>query len=255
MNEEAAVRRVLNVSGVAFPRGVLGVEARALADAIAADADEQALAAAIRRVAAAHWPTLRAPVAAGLARGAARAEEEDREAFAWAESLARAEDPENTLALALAARAGAELAAGLGRAQARLARLGPAVERGDADAAVEVTRAAGEIVVDLLELDPDDFGPEIADYAGEDRGEAGVAALARATGDLDAREWAREALRGLPPGSPARDAVVALAAPAPPEDPSEDVIWVAAVLALAAEGIERAAIEAPDPGANGASGD
>jgi hypothetical protein len=33
------------------------------------------------------------------------------------------------------------------------------------------------------------------------------------------------------------------------------VIWVAAVLALAAEGIERAAIEAPDPGANGASGD
>ena len=251
MNEEAAVRRVLNVSGVAFPRGVLGQEARELADAIAADADEEVLAAGIRRVAAAHWPPLRTPIAAGLARGAARAEDGDREAFAWAMSLAGSEDPDNTLALALAARAGAELAAALTRAGARLARLGPAVVRGDAEATFELTRAAGEIVVDLLELDPEDFAPEIAEYAGGESGEEGVAALARATGEADARAWAREALRGLPQGRPANDAVIALAAPAPPDDPAEDVVWVAAILALAAEGIERAAVEAPDPSANG----
>lgn len=255
MSEGEDVQRVLAVSGVAFPRGLLGAEARALAAAIAADADEETLAGGVRAVAGAHWPVLRAPIAAGVARAAARAEPEDSAAFERVGALARSEDADNTLALALASRAGAELAAAIARAQARLARLAPALERADGDAAVEVTRVAGEIVVDLLELDPDDFAPEIAEYAGAEAGEADVAALARATGDEDAREWAREALRGLPSGQAAREAVVALASDPAPADAGEDVVWVAAILALAAEGIERAAVESTDPGANGSAGD
>jgi hypothetical protein len=119
---------------------------------------------------------------------------------------------------------------------------------------VAAATAAGAIAVDLLDLDPEDYEPEILAYVAADGSEDALVELARATGDLEAREWAREAVAGVEaPGAPAAVAAVRHLASGPaPEDPSEDLVWVPAMLALAQQAIELAATtglaEADDEG-------
>jgi hypothetical protein len=231
----AALRRVLAVTGVRFPRGLLGDEARALASALQAgrtDVDE-----AVRATSAALWPPLRASTEAAVARGARRAVPEDAEAFELALGWAASEDPDNPLALSLALQAGSDLSAALGRSAARLESLAD-VLAGDVGAAA-AARTAGLIAVDLLDLDPEDFEPEIAAYVAAEETVDALVTLARATGDEEVREWARESLRVLdaPEEPRALAAVRALAAGPPPPDPGDDPVWVATVQALAEEAI------------------
>lgn len=235
-SDREAVESVLRVSGVAFPRGVLGPEAYELAAALVDDAPAERLAGLLDATAEAHWGEMQGPVAAAIAR--ARSAAEDEAPFRRAAELAASADPHNALSRALALRAGRELAAALARVDTRLRELERAPD------GVAVTRAAGEIVVELLELDPDDFGPEIVDYvqAGDDE-EGAVGELARATADPEAREWARRSLRGLAGHGPGGAAVAALAQEPPPEDPAADPVWVATILALVAAGVEQAAAE------------
>lgn len=249
-----AVRLVLRVSGVAFPRGVLGTEARALADALLAEARGEDLARLVDLVAAAHWEELSAPIASAVRRARPAAEDPAAmDAFARASALATSPDPTNPLARALALRAGTELAAAIGRARVRVAALDDQIGDDEELAALALSRVAGATVVDLLELEPDDFGIEIAEYVDDD-GDDAVARLARETGDEEIRAWARDALRGLDLGATeAGRALAALAAVEAPADPAEDVVWVAAILALVAEGLEVAAADSlesqedPDP--------
>ncbi len=246
----AAVQRVLRLTGVAFPRGVLGGEATALAQTLATDARPEDLSARLDAVAVAHWGELHAAIGAAIARAASRADPSEREAFELAAAMAEMDDPGNPLARALALRAGTELAAAYARAQLRLAPLEEVLADTDHDAAIALGRAAGETVVDLLELDPDDFAAEIADYV-DDASDTSVATLARATGDVEVRTWARDALAALSAGGPAtRTALDALTDGPPPDDAAEDVLWVGTILALVAQGLESAAIEqdGPPPG-------
>ena len=103
--------------------------------------------------------------------------------------------------------------------------------------------AAGAIAADLLDLDPEDFGPEIAEYvAGGGRPED-VDELARSTGDPEIRTWARSAVASTvnddPEAPNAADGVRVLASGPPPEDPALDLVWVPTILALTQEAIER----------------
>ena len=54
--------------------------------------------------------------------------------------------------------------------------------------------AAGAIAADLLDLDPEDFAPEIAAYVTGGSRTEDIAELARSTGDPEIREWARTAV-------------------------------------------------------------
>jgi hypothetical protein len=243
----AALRRVLALTGLRFPRGVLGEEAWRLAAAVRErrDADIPGL---VRATARALWPALRAPTEAAVARGLERAAPDDAAAFDAALSWARREDPLNPLALALALQAGADLAAALTRAAERVAALDTALGGSGEEAAV--ARAAGIVVVDLLDLDPEDFEPEIAAYLEAGETVEALRSLSRATGDADVRTWAREALAGLDlPGAGAGLAALRrLASGSLPGDPAEDPVWTAAVQALAEQAIAVALAFDADPG-------
>ena len=124
---------------------------------------------------------------------------------------------------------------------------GPARGRGDAspsggaEAAVAASTAAGAIAADLLDLDPEDFGPEIAEYVGAGRAAEDVDALARATGDPEIRTWARgrrsprRRRTSTPRRAPRRGCGCSPPAP-PPADPAEDLVWVPTILAPGAGG-------------------
>lgn len=255
----AAMRRVIAMTGLSFPRGLLGPEATQLAAAIGAGApDRDEVDALIKQVATAQWPVLQGPMAAALSRADRPDDPADDRSLAVAEEFAADADPYNPLALALAERAGLDLAAARARALDRLEALAATqgTEPGRPEALVALATATGRIVVDLLDLDPEDFGPEIADYA--DAGtsaEAAAPRLARATGDDEIREWARESLRDLDvPAPPSALAAVRRMADGPtPEDPADDVVWVATVIALAEDAIDLATAEAPGEG-GGAEG-
>ena len=251
-----ALARVLALTGVGLPRGVLGAETVALADALAGrGGDVEALAG---RAAAAHWGELRGPMEAAVRRGAREAAGgPDEEAFALVLGWAADPDPDNPFARALAVRAAVELDAARARAREHLRAAEPALLADDVHAAARATQVAGALAVALLDLDPDDFGPEIAAYAGGARAEEDVDELARATGDPEIREWARRAVVTVDePDAPTAVAAVAQVADGPPpEDPAEDLVWVPAILALAEEAVERAVVEQAErgPGDEGAS--
>jgi hypothetical protein len=251
VNREEALLRVLALTGLSFPRGVLGPEIWALASALGDGAPAGDPADHADAAAAAHWPELRGPMEAALLRGREAAEPEDREAFDMVLPWAREEDPDNPLARALAVRAATELAAAGARARARLRAAEAVVAEGGAEAAVAASAAAGVIAADLLDLDPDDFAPEIAAYVDAGRRPEDVEELARSTGDPEIRAWARSAVAATddPEAPEASAGVRHLASGPPPEDPSEDLVWVPTILALAGEGIERALVdEAEDAG-------
>ena len=264
MSSESPLGRVLARTGLAFPRGLLGDEARALADAMLAGAPEpEELRPLVADVAAAHWETLRAPVETALLRAAEQdAQTGGHDAAALSEAIAWASQasPDNPLALALAARAGVELAAATRRAWEQLESVEAAIETGDAG---RLSRAVGRIVIDLLDLDPEDFEPEIVAYVAQEAEEGHKPALqelARASGDADLRAWARETLVELDaPGTPAGlQTVRGLGDGALPDDAAEDAVWVATIEALAEEAVEivlagDADAAPPPPSANGRS--
>ncbi|MCC6831785.1 MAG: hypothetical protein IT200_10610 [Thermoleophilia bacterium] len=235
--------RVLRRTGLAFPRGVVGEEVAALAAALETPGTPpQRLDRLVADAAEALWPELAASTAAALRMHRARAVEGDagdlEVALGWAET----DDPGNPLARALVVRAAQELAASLARAERILAQAEPSVAGGGRGAAVAAARAVGAAAVALLDLDPEDYAPEIAEYveAGED-GDA-LDRLTRRTGDIETRAWAREALRVLGPRAAPRAGAAAreLASEEPPEDPAEDAVWVPVMLALVEEAFERA---------------
>lgn len=250
-----AMRRVIAMTGVTFPRGLLGPEAMDLAALIGAGSpDRSEVDALMHRVAEAQWPVLQGPVAAALARADRPDDPADDRSLAVAEEFAADADPGNPLALALAERAGLDLAAVRARALDRLEVLAAAQADGAdrPEALIALATATGRIVVDLLDLDPDDFAPEIAEYAdAAASAEIATPRLARATGDLEIREWARDAITTLEvPAPPSALAAVRRMADGPvPDDPADDVLWTAAMVVLAEDAIDLATAAAPDDGA------
>ena len=70
MTSEEALLRVLALTGLSFPRGVLGPETWALAQALSDEGDPAADPAELAgAAAAAHWPELRGPMEAALVNG------------------------------------------------------------------------------------------------------------------------------------------------------------------------------------------
>jgi len=246
MTPEESLMRVLALTGLSLPRGVLGPEtwalARALSDGGGTTADPAELAGA---ASAAHWAELRGPMEAALLRARAGADPEDAEAFDVVLEWAADEDPDTPLARALAVRAATELAAAGARARARLRAAEAGIAPGGPDAAIAATSAAGAIAADLLDLDPEDFALEIAEYVEAGSRPEDIEALARSTGDPEIRAWARAAVASTEaPDAPEAEAAVRhLAAGPPPADPSEDLIWVPTILALTSEAIERSLAE------------
>jgi hypothetical protein len=238
---EDALARVLAASGVSLPRGVLGDETRDLADALAGRGAGD-IAELAGRAAAVHWAVLRGPMEAAVARGARDAGGPDVEAFEVVLGWARDPDPDNPFARALVVRAAGELEAARARAREYLREAEASLSQDDVRAAARATTVAGAMAVALLDLDPEDFEPEIAEYVGGARAEEDVEALARATGDMEIRGWARSAVSEIeePDAVRAVAAVRQVAAGPPPPDPSHDLVWVPAILALAEEAVERA---------------
>ena len=246
--------RVLTLTGLSLPRGVLGPETWALARALSDDADPGVNPAELAGAAsAAHWAELRGPMEAALLRDRRAAAPEDQEAFDVVLEWAADDDPDTPLARALAVRAATELAAAGNRSRARLRAAEAAIAQGGPEAAIAATSAAGAIAADLLDLDPEDFAIEIAEYVEAGSRPEDIEGLARSTGDPEIRSWARAAVAATEaPGAPEAVAAVRhLAAGPPPEDPSEDLIWVPTILALTSEAIERSladeAAAAPPP--------
>ena len=245
MSDEAGVQRALALTGLEFPRGILGEEAASLVDALDEPGGEEDIERLVGAVAAAHWPDLRASVEAGLRRGRALAGPDDLAAFEEALAMATRADAEHPLARALAADAALSLRRARERARGHLVAAEEQVGEGGPPAAVAASKAAGAAAVELLDLTPEDYEPEIVSYVAADGSGDALDALARGTGDGEVRAWARSALRGLDAaGAPAAtDAVHHLAAGPPPPDAAHDLVWVPAVLALVQEGIEQAATD------------
>jgi len=240
---QEVLSRVLRRTGLAFPRGVVGEEVAALAAAL--ESPSSSPARLERLVAAASeslWPDLAASTAAAVRMHRDRATGQDAEDLETALGWAERDDPGNPLARALVVRAAQELAASLARAEQILAQADAAVAEGGRGAAVAAARAVGAAATALLDLDPEDFAAEIAEYveAGED-GDA-LDALSRRTGDMETRAWAREAVRVLDSAAApaASRAARDLAAGDPPDDAAEDAVWVPVMLALVEEAFERA---------------
>lgn len=242
----AVVTRVLRATGLAFPRGVLGEETSRLAAALGGPGRATAdLDAMVGAAAAALWPELQPSTAAALRRHLAAAGPSDADDLAAALAWADSDDPRNPLARALAVRAAQELAAAVERASATLRAAEATVGQGGEAGAVAAARALGVMAVELLDLDPEDYAPEVVAYvdAGEDA--AALDELARATGDEETREWARAAVAALDDAeAPAASAAVhELAAGPVPADPAEDAVWVPVMLALVEEAFERSLAE------------
>jgi hypothetical protein len=252
---EESLARVLALTGVALPRGVLGPETWALVDALAGrGGDDDELDRLMARAAAMHWDALRGPMRAAIARGAHGAHDhDDRRAFALVLGWADDPDPGNPLARALVGRAALELEGARRRAGERLRAAEATVAVEDVAAAAHASAAAGAVAILVLDLDPDDFAFEIAHFVGGARDERDVEELARATGDAEIRAWARSALAGIdePDAPVASDAVRRLAAAATPEDPADDLVWVPAMLALVEEAVERALAGDAEQGGGG----
>ena len=251
MSPEEALLRVLTLTGLSFPRGVLGPETWALARALSHESGSASDPAELAAAAAAeHWPLLRGPMETALLQAAARAAPEDAEAFEIVLGWAGDPDPDTPLARALAVRAATELAAAGLRSGERLIAAEPVVAEGGPPAAVAAARAAGAIAVDLLDLDPEDFALEIADYVDAGRRPEDVDTLARASGDPEIRAWARAAVAATeePRAPHAEEGVRILASGPPPQDAAEDLVWVPTILSLVEEGIERALVVDEPPG-------
>lgn len=237
------VARVLRRTGLTFPRGMLGDDTAVLAAALAApDPDAAELDRLVSAATAALWAELQPPVMAAVEMHLSRAEGTDREDLTRVLAWAAEHDAQNPLARALTVRAAQELHAAVEYAERHLEAAEAAVAAGGPAGAVAAARAMGAAVIALLDLDPEDFATEIVEYVERDEDAAALDTLARTTGDLETRTWARDVVRALSAsGAPAAtDAVHALAVGDPPVDAAEDAVWVPTILSLADEGVERA---------------
>jgi hypothetical protein len=240
---EDALRRVLHVDGVDIPRLMIAAEAAELAQEVASsEAGGQALAPKVQRAAEALWPEMRAPVEAAIRRAGATVAPDEDEAFVIALEWASSEAPDNPLSLALVARGAAALGSAIDRSEERLRAAEHTVASGGPEAAVAAATAVGASVIDLLDLDVEDYEPELVQYVADDQSPDALDRLARATGDAELRAAARRLVRALEPGdSPTViEAAAQLAAGDAPVDPAEDALWVPAMLALAEEAIALA---------------
>ncbi|MCB9010479.1 MAG: hypothetical protein H6531_01465 [Actinobacteria bacterium] len=239
----ATLDAVLDTTGLAVPRGLAAERIDTVAAALADGGPD--LDTALAEAVPAIWPVLRHTVSARLTPSlvsdpglpaAAR-----RLLMEWASS----EDDDHPLARALVVRAAKAQLGVRVRVAEMLRGLEPSLaEAAGRDAAVAVARACGGAVVLLLDLDPDDFADEIVTYV--DAGETAEAmdVLARVTGDLDTRRWARDAIAGLDvEDAPVASAALrALVEGPPPDDAAVDAAWVPTLLALVDEGFERALV-------------
>lgn len=244
ISSHETLTRALTRTGLAFPRGVLGEQTAALAAALDGAADGPQIDERAAAAAAELWSELQPSMGAALRRHLERSTGPDaadlRALLVWADD----DDPDNPLSRALTVRAAQELGAAVRRARAAVQAAEPAAATRSAEGAVAVARAAGGAVVELLDLDPDDFAPEIATYV--DAGETADALdeLARVTGDEEIRDWAHTALDGLTTtGAGEANAAMRLLVEAPrEEDPATDPIWVPTILALVEQGFERSLV-------------
>ncbi len=240
MSEIERFEMLLGRTGVGLPRGVLGFEARSYAEAIAGGDADTARERFRHLAAAEHWPELRLAIGAALehARGA-----DDDPTLDDALELVTVDDPDNPLSLALVEEAARSLAAVILRTDERLAVLDRRLA--DDGASDDLVRTVGEIVVDLLDLDVEDYEDEIAAYLRVGESNASRDQLARATGDEDVRSWARDELEWITDGAEgtAAHALARFAHEDVPKDPAHDAVWVAAVLALVEEAVEIAAVD------------
>ena len=135
-------------------------------------------------------------------------------------------------------RAATELAAAGARARERLRAAEAVIAEGGPPAAVAAATTAGAIAADLLDLDPEDFAPEIAAYVEGGRRAEDIAELARATADPEIRAWARARRRRhrRPRGARGGRRRAPPRHRAPPADPAEDLVWVPTILALRSRG-------------------
>jgi hypothetical protein len=237
------IGRVLRRTGLGFPRGMLGDDVALLAAALAGpDPEPGELDDLVTVATVALWDDLQPPILAAVEMHLARADGRDRDdlirILPWAEQT----DAANPLARALTVRAAQELGAAVTQAEQQLRAADPVVGAGGRAGAVAAARAMGAAVIALLDLDPEDFAGEIVDYVDRDQDADALDDLARATGDLETRSWARDVVLALSaPDAPAATAAVhQLAAGDVPADAAEDAVWVPTILALADEGVERA---------------
>lgn len=238
----AVISRVLRRTGLGYPRGVLDQDTARLAalldqpHAHPAELDAQVSVATI-----AIWGDLRSPIVASVQMHLLRADGQDQEDLERVLEWAQSADPENPVARALTVRAAQELGAAVRSAEDHVRAAEPAVSAGGPTGAVAAARALGAAVVALLDLDPEDFATEIVDYVDQDQSAEALDALARITGDLETRLWAREAVAALDVADApdATRAVRGLSVGDPPEDAAQDTVWVPAILLLVAEGLER----------------
>jgi len=243
------IARVLRRTGLSFPRGMLGEDAAQLAAALdgapVAGADLDALVTAVTH---GLWGDLQPPTLAAVQMHLGRADGQDRRDLTTVLAWAELEDPDNPLARALTVRAAQELAVALRHAEDQLRAVEPLVAAGGREGAIAGARAVGAVVVVLLDLDPEDFAIEIVDYVDRDQSSEALDALARVTGDLETRLWAREVLRPMEVDAApaASQAARALAEGPPPGDPAQDAVWVPTILVLAEDGLERALAQEAD---------
>jgi len=237
------IARVLRRTGLGFPRGMLGDDVALLAAALASpDPDPRELDDLVTVATIALWDDLQPPTLAAVEMHLARADGRDRDdlvrVLAWAEET----DAANPLARALTVRAAQELGAAVGHAEQQLRAAEPIVAQGGRPGALAAARVMSAAVIALLDLDPEDFAGEIVDYVDRDQDADAVDDLARATGDLETRAWARDVVVALSAADApsATAAVHQLAAGDVPSDPAEDAVWVPTILTLANEGVERA---------------
>ena len=240
MSDFARFTELILRTAVVFPRGVLGDEARAFADAIVMGAPPPELDRLRDTTASVHWDQLRLAIGASLERAVG----EPADVIATeALELTFDERWDNPFARALADEAGRSLAAVIERNGERLGVLERRLT-GGASPDTELAVVIGMIVVDLLDLDPPDYEDEITAYLAAGETDAARRELARSTGDEESRAWARDELgRVADPDAPVTSrAVQVLASGDPPEDPAEDAVWVATMLALVEEAVEFAVV-------------
>jgi hypothetical protein len=235
MSEHQDIAHLLTRTGIGLPRGVLGPQARAVARLVAFGREDSAVWADAR---VEHWESFRLAIGAALA----RVHDDDP---ALAAALRHVDDPspDNPLSQAVTDDAVRAYAASLLRTHERLEVLDQRlVADGGGD---DLTRTVGDIVIDLLDLDPQDYEDEIADFLRVGDSPASVAKLARDTGDDEVRRWAREELTAAldEAEGTAAGALGRLAAAPPAEDPAEDPVWVAAIRALVDEAVEIASVD------------
>jgi hypothetical protein len=243
MTPEDALRRVLQVEGVDIPRILVAAHASQLAVEVAStDSSGRALASKVQSASEALWPVMRAPVEAAIRRTGATVPPEEDEAFVIALEWASSDAADNPLALAMVARAAAALGTAINRSDERLRAAEVTVASGGREAAIAAATAVGASVIDLLDVDVEDYEPELVAYVDDDQSPEALDRLARETGDMELRELARRLVRALrPEDSPAMLAAISeLAAGPPPDDPADDALWVPAMIALAEEAIALA---------------